>query len=165
MFNKICLILAAACSFARAGESIPEAMTIPQMVGQSAVIVVALKAKVFTRNKSVPPANKNGRKHDYIAMRYQVLETIKGTPKLGPGGVVEVTGADESTIEYLQTEGLSKSFYSDEYREGYTIAESHDTLILLLHAANERGEHPLVANMSVLAPSSKAEVSALAKRP
>lgn len=158
---KLSVVLALLfASLSCAGESIPKEVTLEQLVRQASLVVVAVRDTPYRTNRVVELDHRKPA-YPYATLGFRALEILYGR-LASPGSMkLRTVGADLGTLLNLERSGLSKSFYSPYFPEGKGLLESRDTLILFLREANDRGEHPFVADDACLPSSRKARIKEL----
>lgn len=146
------------CLFA--GMSMPVESGLADLVSTSSNIVVAVRDKPASSTATIHLGGKSKEPWKYGYRRFRVLAKLRSGM---PDSVkqIKVIDADLGTLEQIEEEGLSKSFYSESFAAGRGLLDKRDTLILFLGSANERGEYPLAAQDACLPPTRAGEIRKL----
>jgi len=147
-------------TFANAGMSRPKELSLEQVVEQASLVVVAVRDTPSVAPK-LADLGAGRQKYPYNAIRFRILETLRGSATPTAPDKIDVVASDLGTLLFLERNSLSKSFFSEYFSAGKNLLESRDTLILFLEGANDRGEHPLVANDACLPHSRKKTIQGM----
>ncbi|MBK8800536.1 MAG: hypothetical protein IPN71_00480 [Fibrobacteres bacterium] len=146
--------------FAIAGMSIPVESGLADLLSTSSNIVVAVKDKPAESIAAIRLGGKSKEPWKYGFRRFRVLAKIRSGMS-DSVKQIKVIDADLGTLEQIESEGLSKSFYSESFAPGRGLLDTRDTLILFLGNSNQRGEYPLMAEDACLPPARAGDIRTL----